>query len=87
LSALGLTRHGFVLCRKGVSVDLKGVSVVYNLPFASNTKRCETILVYPEQLLYLFIFIYKNIKKNEEIIFYIGDITYQFIASNFKWKN
>jgi hypothetical protein len=51
LSVLGLTRHGFVLCRKGVSVDLKGVSVVYKLPFASSTKRCETILMYPEHLL------------------------------------
>ncbi|KAK2418506.1 hypothetical protein QL285_040695 [Trifolium repens] len=48
LSALGLTRHGFVLCRKGISVGL-GVGVVYKLPFASSTKRCETIFVYPEQ--------------------------------------
>jgi hypothetical protein len=30
--------------------DLKGVSVVYKLLFASSTKRCGTILVYPEHL-------------------------------------
>jgi hypothetical protein len=50
LSDLGLTCHGFVLCRKCVSIGLKGVGVVYKLPFASNTKRFETILVYREQL-------------------------------------
>ncbi|KAK2433789.1 hypothetical protein QL285_019011 [Trifolium repens] len=49
LSALGLTRHGFILCRKGASIGLKCMSVVYKLPFASSTKRCWTILVYPEQ--------------------------------------
>jgi hypothetical protein len=45
LSALGLTRHGFVLCRKDASVGLKGVGVVNKLPFASSTKRRGTILV------------------------------------------
>jgi hypothetical protein len=40
LSALRLTRHSFVLCRKGASVCLKGVGVVYKLLFASSTKRC-----------------------------------------------
>jgi hypothetical protein len=30
LPALGLTRHDFVLCRKGALVGLKGVGVVYN---------------------------------------------------------
>ncbi|KAK2396903.1 hypothetical protein QL285_058534 [Trifolium repens] len=48
LSVLGLTRHSFVLCRKGALVGLKGVGVVYKLPFASSTKRCESILMYPE---------------------------------------
>jgi hypothetical protein len=50
LSALGLTRHGFVFCRKDDSVGLKGVGVVYKLPFVSSTKRYETILVYQEDL-------------------------------------
>jgi hypothetical protein len=48
LSALKLTRHGFVLCKKDVSVGLNCVSVVYKLPFTSSTK-CGTILMYPEQ--------------------------------------
>jgi hypothetical protein len=43
LSAFGLTRHGFVLCIKGVSVGLKGMGVVYKLSFASSTKQCGTI--------------------------------------------
>jgi hypothetical protein len=47
---LALTRHGFALCRKGASVGLKGVGVVCKLPFAWSTKRCETILVYLEQI-------------------------------------
>jgi hypothetical protein len=49
LFVLGLIRHGFVHCRKDVSVGMNGVGVVYKLSFASSTKRCETILVYPEQ--------------------------------------
>jgi hypothetical protein len=44
-----LTRHSFVLYRKDTSVGLKGVGVAHKLPFASSTKRCGTILIYPEQ--------------------------------------
>jgi hypothetical protein len=29
--------------------DFKGMNVVYKLSFTSSIKRCETILVYPEQ--------------------------------------
>jgi hypothetical protein len=43
LSVLGLIRHSFALCRKGVSVALKGMDVVYKLLFASSTKRYGTI--------------------------------------------
>jgi hypothetical protein len=50
-----IQRRGFVpagapmLKSESDSVDLKRVGVVYKLPFASSTKRCETILVYSEQ--------------------------------------
>jgi hypothetical protein len=46
LSVLGLIRHNFILCKKGVSVVWKGLSILYKLLFASSTKQCETILVY-----------------------------------------
>jgi hypothetical protein len=54
LSALGLVCHGFVLCKKSASVDLKGVSVIYKLSFASSIKRCMTILIYQEQKLTVY---------------------------------
>jgi hypothetical protein len=48
LSALRLTRHGFILFKKGVLIGLKCMSIVYKLSFVSIIKRCEIILVYPE---------------------------------------
>jgi hypothetical protein len=49
---LWLTRYSFVLCRNGASVVLKGVGFIYKLSFGLISKRCGTILIYPEENIY-----------------------------------